>query len=57
MNCITTKSKVYHGQADIDPYAKIEDFFDGMVTTSIKQIMDSYHEMIDDLMLESQEAY
>lgn len=57
MNCITTKSKVYHGQADIDPYAKTEDSYVGMVTTSIKQIMDSYHEMIDDLMLESQEAY
>ena len=57
MNNITTKSKVYHGQADIDPYAKNDDSFAGMVTTSIKQIMDSYHEMMDDLLLESQEAY
>ena len=57
MNNITTKSKVYHGQADIDKWAKFGDGDTGIVTASLKQIREAYNELLDDLMLESQEAY
>lgn len=51
------KAKMYHGQADIDKFAKKDDSDAGIVTASIKQIWEAYHELMDDLMLESQEAY
>lgn len=57
MNCITTKSKVYHGQADMDKWAKYGDGDTGIVTASMKQIQEAYKELMNDLMLESQEAY
>ena len=51
-------AKIYHGQASIDKYAKQEENTTaGIVTASLKQIMESYHELMDDLILESQEAY
>lgn len=57
MNNITTKSKVYHGQADMDKWAKFGDSDTGIVTASLKQIREAYNELMDDLLLESQEAY
>ena len=57
MNTITTKSKVYHGQADIDKWAKFGESESGIATASMKQIKEAYHELMDDLLLESQEAY
>lgn len=57
MNIITTKSKVYHGQADIDKWAKYGDSDTGIVTASLKQIKEAYNELMEDLLLESQEAY
>ena len=57
MNNITTKSKVYHGQADIDKWAKFGESDTGIATASMKQIKEAYHELMDDLLLESQEAY
>lgn len=57
MNNITTNSKVYHGQADIDKWAKYGDSEVGLFTTSLKQIKEAYNEFLDDLMMESQEAY
>ena len=57
MNIITTKSKVYHGQADIDKWAKYGDSDAGIVTASLKQIKEAYQELMSDLLLESQEAY
>lgn len=57
MNNITTNSKVYHGQADIDKWAKFGDSDAGIVSVSLKQIKESYQEMMEDLLLESQEAY
>lgn len=57
MNNITTKSKVYHGQADIDKYAKYGDTEAKVITANIKQIMESYQEFMNELILESQEAY
>lgn len=47
---------IYHGQATIDKYAKQDDY-KGIVTTSMKQIKEAYQELLEDLMLESQEAY
>lgn len=57
MNNITTKSKVYHGQADMDKWAKFGDSDTGIITASLKQIQEAYNELMDDLLLESQEAY
>lgn len=57
MNNITTKSKVYHGQADIDKWAKFGESDTGIATASLKQIKEAYNELMDDLLLESQEAY
>ena len=57
MNNITTNSKVYHGQADIDPYAKFGKNEAFIVTASMKQIQEAYKELMDDLLMESQEAY
>jgi hypothetical protein len=57
MNIITTNSKMYHGQADIDKWAKYGDSDAGIVTASLKQIKEAYQELMSDLLLESQEAY
>lgn len=51
------KAKMYHGQANIDKYAKVEDYFDNIPRTSTKQIKEAYNEFLNELMLESQEAY
>lgn len=47
----------YHYQASTDNYAKQTDNYTGYTTASMKQIRESYKEFMDDLMLESQEAY
>lgn len=57
MNNITTKSKVYHGQADTDKWAKFGDSDAGIITATMKQIQEAYNELMVDLLLESQEAY
>ena len=57
MNNITTNSKVYHGQADMDKWAKYGDSDTGIITASLKQIKEAYQELMNDLLLESQEAY
>lgn len=57
MNIITNNSKVYHGQADIDKWAKYGESESGIVTASLKQIKEAYQELMNDLLLESQEAY
>ena len=50
------KAKVYHGQATIDKDAKKDDKY-YIPYTSIKAIKEAYKEFMDDLLLESQEAY
>jgi len=50
-------AKIYHGQADVDKYAKQGDYEDRIMFTSLKQIKEAYDEFMDDLLLESQEAY
>lgn len=50
-------AKMYHGQAEIDKYAKEPDDRPGIVTASMKAIQEAYKEFMDDLMVEAQEAY
>lgn len=51
-------AKMYHGQAETDKYAKIPDDLEpAIIQTTIKLIKEAYNEFLDDLLLESQEAY
>lgn len=57
---MTKKAKIYHGQAGVDKHAKYiykDEQIPYIITASYKQINESYKEFMDDLMLESQEAY
>lgn len=52
------KSKIYHGQATIDKYAKMDDLEQAIISTTLKQIQEAYQEsLMCDLLLEAQEAY
>ena len=49
---------MYHNQAEVDEFAKIpDDIGVRIIETTMKEIIASYLESIDDLMLEAQEAY
>lgn len=50
-------NRLYHYQVEMDEYARIGNKDPRIVTTSLKQIKDSYKEFLEELMLESQEAY
>lgn len=51
-------AKMYHGQADVDQYAKIPDDLEPrIISTTMKLIKEAYNEFLDDLMMEAQEAY
>ncbi len=50
-------AKIYHEQADIDIFAKVPDLSDRIIRTTLKEIKDAYNEFMEDLLLESQEAY
>lgn len=51
-------AKMYHGQAEVDKFAKIpDDLTDRIIETTMKAIKDAYQEFMDDLMQEAQEAY
>lgn len=47
----------YHYQASEDYFAKQPDNYTGYFTARIKDIKDAYEEFMQDLLLESQEAY
>lgn len=47
----------YHYQADVDLFAKQPDNYTGYFTACVKDIKDAYNEFMQDLLLESQEAY
>ncbi len=51
--------KIYHGQAEKDIYADRyhKDECPGIATSSMKEIKAAYNEFLQELMLESQEAY
>jgi activator of HSP90 ATPase len=52
-----TALKTYHGQADIDIFAKTKEQDPAIITASMKEIKEAYKEFMQDLLLESQEAY
>ena len=47
----------YHYQASEDVFAKQPDGYTGYVTANMKDIKAAYKEFMQDLLLESQEAY
>ena len=50
--------KMYHGQASKDPFAMIpDDLGERIISTTMKAIKEAYNEFMDDLMMESLEAY
>ena len=57
MNNTKGKLKMYHNQADKDIFAQVPDLTDRIITATMKQIQEAYQELMDDLLLESQEAY
>ena len=53
-----SNAKIYHGQAEIDDYAKIpDDIGNRIIETTFKAIQEAYNEFMDDLLQEAQEAY
>ena len=50
-------ANIYHGQAEVDEFAKRPDTTPGIMETTLKAIEEAYKEFMQDLMLESQEAY
>ena len=49
---------MYHGQAEVDKYAKIpDDLGTRIIETTMQAIKEAYQEFMDDLMQEAQEAY
>ena len=49
--------RMYHKQAKEDKYAKKNDDYTGYTTANLKDIKEAYKEFMQELMLESQEAY
>ena len=49
--------RTYHYQASEDKFAKQPDNYTGYITASMKDIQAAYKEFLQDLILESQEAY
>lgn len=46
---------MYHNQAEVDIFAKIEDLEPAIISTTLKLIKEAYKESLDDL-LDTQEA-
>lgn len=51
------KLKMYHYQAEKDIFAEVPDLSDRIIKTTLKEIKAAYNEFMEDLMLESMEAY
>ena len=50
--------KMYHGQASKDPWAMVpDDLSERIISTTMKAIKEAYKEFMDDLLIESMEAY
>ena len=49
--------RTYHYQADEDIFAKVPDLSDRIIRTTMKEIREAYDEFMNELLLESQEAY
>ena len=48
---------MYHGQAEVDDFAKRPDTTPNIIETTLKAIEEAYTEFMQDLLMESQEAY
>ena len=49
--------RTYHYQAGEDAFAKQPDGYTGYTTANLKDIKEAYKEFMQELLLESQEAY
>lgn len=49
--------KMYHGQATKDIFAEVPDLSERIISTTMKEIKEAYNEFMQDLLLESLEAY
>jgi hypothetical protein len=57
MNNTKGNLKMYHGQAECDIFAKVPDLSERIIRTTMKEIRAAYDEFMEDLLLESMEAY
>ncbi len=57
MNNYNRALNIYHGQAEKDIFASVPDLSDRIVRTTMKEIREAYDEFMQELLLESQEAY
>ena len=57
MNNYNRALNIYHGQAEKDIFAQVPDLSDRIIRTTMKEIMEAYDEFMQELLLESQEAY
>ena len=49
--------RTYHYQAEKDIFAEVPDLSDRIIKTTMKEIKAAYDEFMQELLLESQEAY
>lgn len=57
MNNYNRAINIYHGQAEKDIFAQVPDLSDRIIRTTMKEIKEAYDEFMQELLLESQEAY
>ena len=57
MNNYNRALNIYHGQAEKDIFAQVPDLSDRIIRTTMKEIREAYDEFMQELLLESQEAY
>lgn len=57
MNNYNRTLNIYHGQAEKDIFATVPDLSERIIRTTMKEIKEAYDEFMQELLLESQEAY
>ena len=57
MNNYNRAINIYHGQAEKDIFAQVPDLSERIISTTMKEIKAAYDEFVQELLLESQEAY
>lgn len=57
MNNYNRAINIYHGQAEKDIFAQVPDLSERIISTTMKEIKEAYDEFMQELLLESQEAY
>ena len=53
----TNNLKMYHNQAERDRFAEVPDLSERIIRTTMREIKAAYDEFMEDLLLESMEAY